>query len=112
MARASLFREESRWGYQHWRLDIPNKKQEWEGHWVLISKGDDDQMVCTKKKCPPLKWDYPVAMEYRYPEINLDVGTPFQKGRNWKNPEKDPWMEAQLEKQGMSTPRRFMPKED
>ena len=112
MAKASFFREESRWGYQHWRLDIPNKKQEWEGHWVIISKGDDDQMVCSKKKCPPLKWDYPIAMEYRYPELDLDVGTPFQKGRNWKNPEKDTWMEAHLKEQGMSTPRRFMPKED
>lgn len=111
MAKASLFREESRWGYQHWRLDIPNKKPEWEGHWVIISKGDDDQMVCSKKKCPPLKWDYPTAMEYRYPELNLDVGTPFKKGPNWKNPEKDTWMEAHLEEQGMITPRRFMPKE-
>ena len=42
MAGGSLFREESRWGYQHWRLDIPNKKPEWEGQWVIISKGDND----------------------------------------------------------------------
>jgi len=25
MARASMFRDESRWGYHHWRVDSPEK---------------------------------------------------------------------------------------
>lgn len=41
-----------------------------------------------------------------------DVGTPFKKGSDWKNPESDEWMEAHLNEGGMKTPRRFMPQED
>lgn len=110
MARASLFREESRWGYQHWRTDIPMKKPEWEGQWVVIRKGDKGMML-SKRPVPPYKWDFSPAMEYAYPELNFDVGIPFQKEPHWKNPKRDPWMKAQLDKQGMKTPRRFMPKE-
>jgi succinate dehydrogenase/fumarate reductase flavoprotein subunit len=110
MARASLFREESRWGYQHWRADIPFKKPEWEGTWVVVSKGLKG-MELSRRPVPAHKWDFPAAMEYSYPELAFHVGKPFEKGPNWKNPDQDLWMEKHLEKEGLKTPRRFMPKE-
>ena len=112
MAKASLFRDESRWGYQHWRLDFPSKKPEWDSQWVVVSKHNDGEMHCTRRQCPPLKWEFPTSMEYEYPELAFNVGTPFQKGSDWKNPESDEWMEKHLKEEGMKTPRRFMPQED
>ncbi|MGD8561836.1 MAG: FAD-dependent oxidoreductase [Desulfarculaceae bacterium] len=111
MARSSIFREESRWGYQHWRTDIPMKKPEWDGHWVVVRE-DAGKMECLKRACPPLKWDFTTSMEYAYPELSFDVGAPFQKGPDWKNPERDEWMAGHLQEQGMATPRRFMPKRE
>jgi len=111
MAMASLFREESRWGYQHWRIDIPEKKAEWDGIWVVVRK-NIDQMELVKRKVPPPKWDFPDYMEYSYPELSFDVGQPFKRATNIKNPSDDPWMKAHLEKEGMATPRRFMKQED
>lgn len=111
MARSSLFRDESRWGYQHWRLDIPDKKTDWDGHWVVIRKGPK-AMELSRRKVAELKWQFPTSMEYSYPKMDFDVGKPFQKGPNWKNPDRDPWMKEHLDKQGMSTPRRFMPNEE
>ena len=108
MARSSLFRDESRWGYQHWRTDIPYKKPEWEGQWVIVRKGPQG-MELAKRPVPELKWDFSTSMEYSYPPLSFDVGKPFQKGPNWKNPERDTWMESHIEKQGAETPRRFMP---
>jgi len=112
MAKASLFREESRWGYQHWRLDLPAKNSEWDGRWVVVSKENGGEMRFTDRQCPPLKWEYPTSMEYQYPELDFDVGTPFKKGSDWKNPESDEWMEKHVKEEGMKTPRRFMPQED
>ena len=108
MARASLFRDESRWGYQHWRSDIPYKKPEWEGQWVIVRKGRQG-MELSKRPVPELKWNFPTSMEYSYPTLSFDVGKPFQKGPNWKNPERDTWMESHIKEQGAETPRRFMP---
>jgi succinate dehydrogenase/fumarate reductase flavoprotein subunit len=82
MAKASLFREESRWGYHHWRSDIPMKKAEWEGQWVVIKKGSEG-MELSKRAVPARKWDFPIAMEYAYPTLSYDIGQPFQKGPNW-----------------------------
>jgi hypothetical protein len=110
MARASRFREESRWGYQHWRTDIPEKRPEWDGVRVVIRRGESG-MELSKRKVPPLKWDYPTALEYSYPDLDFQVGPSFQKGPDWKNPDQDPWMDKTLETQGMATPRRFMPKQ-
>lgn len=112
MAKSSLFRDESRWGYHHWRVDIPTKKPEWEGTWTVVGKDADGQMSCHRKKCPPRKWGFPVSVPYRYPKLEYDVGPGFDKGTEWKNPERDEWMEAHLEAQGMNTPRRFMPQEE
>jgi hypothetical protein len=108
MARASLFRDESRWGYQHWRTDIPAKKPQWEGKWVVIHKGPQG-MELSKRSVPKLKWNFSTSMEYAYPQLAFDVGQPFQKAPNWKNPARDPWMEEHIKKQGSETPRRFMP---
>jgi succinate dehydrogenase/fumarate reductase flavoprotein subunit len=108
MAKASLFRDESRWGYQHWRTDIPEKRSEWEGKWVVIQKGSKG-MELSKRQVPKLKWNFPTSMEYSYPQLAFDVGKPFEKGPDWKNPSRDQWMEGQIEKQGLETPRRFMP---
>ena len=58
MGRASLFREESRWGYHHWRVDIPEKKPEWEQTWVIVRKGTDGmdliKLVRDKNKSIPI----------------------------------------------------------
>jgi succinate dehydrogenase/fumarate reductase flavoprotein subunit len=110
MAKASLFRDESRWGYQHWRIDIPKKKPEWEGTWVVIHKGTKD-MKLMKRKVPQAKWDFKNYMEYRYPEISFDVGQQFNRTSNVKNPSDDPWMKVHLEKEGMAAPKRFMRQE-
>jgi succinate dehydrogenase/fumarate reductase flavoprotein subunit len=111
MARSSLFRDESRWGYQHWRADMPEKKAEWEGKWVVILKGADE-MGLSRRPVPPLKWDFPTTMEYAYPTLSFDIGTPFQKSENWHNPPEDPWMKGHIKKEGMKTPRRFVNKEE
>jgi succinate dehydrogenase/fumarate reductase flavoprotein subunit len=108
MARASLFRDESRWGYQHWRSDIPYKKPEWEGQWAIVRKGQQG-MDLSKRAVPELKWAFPTSMEYSYPALSYDVGKPFQKGPDWKNPERDTWMESHIKEQGTDTPQRFMP---
>ncbi len=108
MARASLFRDESRWGYMHWRSDLPFKKEEWEGHWAIVRKSGDG-MELSRRAVPPLKWDFPRSLEYSYPKLSFDIGKSFEKGPHWKNPERDTWMEEHLEEQGMTTPRRFMP---
>jgi adenylylsulfate reductase subunit A len=41
MTRTALFREESRFGLFHHRLDYPNTREEWTGQ-VVIEKGDQD----------------------------------------------------------------------
>lgn len=111
MARASLFREESRWGYQHWRVDIPQKKPEWDGTWVVVRK-NGDQMECLKRKVPAPRWNFQDWMEYRYPELTFDVGETFKRGTDVKNPVDDPWMAEHLKNEGMPAPRRFMQQED
>ncbi len=111
MARASLFRDESRWGYQHWRADIPEKKPDWEGIWVIIGKGSKG-MELFKRKVPPYKWNYPTFMEYSYPNLSFDTGKLFRRAPGLKNPEEDPWMRSHLEKEGMTPPRRFMGRGD
>jgi succinate dehydrogenase/fumarate reductase flavoprotein subunit len=109
MAKASLFRDESRWGYFHWRVDIPEKKPEWEGNWAVIRKGEEG-MDLFKRKVPPYKWDFKTFMEYKYPALSFDVGMPPKKlhPRNWADG--DTWMMDKIEKEGMDSPRRFMPK--
>jgi hypothetical protein len=97
MARASIFRDESRWGYQHWRVDIPEKKTEWEGTWVAIRRGDKG-MELNKKKVPPYRWEFPTAMEYAYPRLSFDLGVPFQKDASYNNPPGDPWTKARMER--------------
>jgi len=111
MARASLFRDESRWGYQHWRADIPKKKTEWERKWVVLRKGADG-MDFSRRCVPSLKWNFSTTMEYAYPTLSFNIGTPFQKSSNWHNPPDDPWMKGHIEKEGMRTPRRFLNKEE
>jgi succinate dehydrogenase/fumarate reductase flavoprotein subunit len=111
MARSSLFRDESRWGYQHWRADVPFKKPDWESAWVVVRKGEGG-MELLKRRVPPRKWDFPASMEYAYPALAFDVGEPFQKAPHWKNPPEDPWMGKHLEEEGMATPRRLMPGEE
>jgi hypothetical protein len=108
MARASIFRDESRWGYQHWRADIPVKKAEWERHWVVIRKGRHG-MELNKRQVPAPKWNFNAAMEYSYPPLSFDVGESFKKGPQWKNPERDHWMEGKIEKEGMRIPKRILP---
>jgi succinate dehydrogenase/fumarate reductase flavoprotein subunit len=97
MARASLFRNESRWGYQHWRVDIPERREEWDGTWVSIRKGDKG-MELSKRKVPPYRWEAPTSMEYDYPRLAFDLGVPFQKDASYKNPAEDPWTKARMDR--------------
>jgi succinate dehydrogenase/fumarate reductase flavoprotein subunit len=97
MARASLFREESRWGYQHWRVDFPEKNTEWDASWVVIRKGTKG-LELLKKKVPAYRWEFPTSMEYSYPQLSFDLGVPFEKAPHYKNPLGDPWTKARLER--------------
>ena len=99
MARASLFREESRWGYQHWRVDFPEKQREWDGAWVVVRKGEKG-MELGKKKVPPYRRNFPTSMEYSYPKLSFDLGVLFQKAPHYQNPMGDPWTKARMEKRG------------
>ncbi|MCG8292669.1 fumarate reductase/succinate dehydrogenase flavoprotein subunit [Pseudomonas entomophila] len=52
-ARASLFREESRWGLYHHRVDFPERN---DGEWFChchLKKGDDGEMISFKKAVEP-----------------------------------------------------------
>ena len=52
-ARASLFREESRWGLYHHRVDFPERN---DGEWFChchLKKGEDGEMVSFKKPVEP-----------------------------------------------------------
>lgn len=52
-ARASLFRQESRWGLYHHRVDFPERN---DGEWFChchLKKGDDGQMTRFKKAVEP-----------------------------------------------------------
>ncbi len=52
-ARASLFRQESRWGLYHYRLDYPNKNnEEWFCH-VHLKKNDAGEMILEKRAIEP-----------------------------------------------------------
>lgn len=52
-ARASLFREESRWGLYHHRVDFPERNDgEWFCH-CQLKKGDDGEMTSFKKAVEP-----------------------------------------------------------
>jgi succinate dehydrogenase/fumarate reductase flavoprotein subunit len=97
MARASLFREESRWGYQHWRADLPAKNTEWDATWVVVRKGTNG-MELAKKKVPAYRWNFPTSMAYSYPKLSFDLGVPFAKAPCYKNPLGDLWTKARMEK--------------
>ncbi|HYQ48908.1 MAG TPA: fumarate reductase/succinate dehydrogenase flavoprotein subunit [Pseudomonas sp.] len=52
-ARASLFREESRWGLYHHRVDFPERN---DGEWFChchLKKGEDGEMISFKKAVEP-----------------------------------------------------------
>jgi len=52
-ARASLFREESRWGLYHHRVDFPERN---DGEWFVhchLRKGEDGEMTSFKKAVEP-----------------------------------------------------------
>jgi hypothetical protein len=66
-------------------------------------------MELFRKKVPPYKWNFPTSMEYSYPNLSFDTGPIFKRSKDVKNPDDDPWMRAHLKKEGMTTPRRFMP---
>lgn len=111
LAKASLFRTESRWGYHHWRLDMPAKDPAWDGKWTICKKAEDGGMLLEKRDVPTLKWKFQDYMDYKYPVMAFDTGQQFKRDPSCKNPPDDPWMKAHLDNEGMATPRRFMPTE-
>lgn len=53
--RASLAREESRWGYGHYRLDYPGKDPAWDKKYVIVAKGlATGSMITYTKEVPTL----------------------------------------------------------
>ena len=95
MARASLFRQESRWGYQHWRADLPAKDPGWDHTWVVVSQGPEG-MRTSRRSTPALMWPFPDYMEYSYPALKFEVGPYSRKGPNYKNRWATPWMAAKM----------------
>jgi succinate dehydrogenase/fumarate reductase flavoprotein subunit len=62
-ARASLFREESRWGLYHARTDFPERDDtEWFCH-VQLHKNERQQMQCFKREIEP--YIIPIAADER-----------------------------------------------
>lgn len=62
-ARASLFREESRWGLYHARTDFPDRNDnEWFCH-VQLRKDEHRQMHCFKREIEP--YIIPIAADER-----------------------------------------------
>ena len=112
LAKASLFRTESRWGYQHWRVDMPAKDPSWDGQWVVVKKGSDGEISLSRRQVPALKHKCQDYMDYEYPKLSFDCGKQFRRDPQFKNPPDDPWMAAHLAEEGLETPRRFMPKEN
>jgi succinate dehydrogenase/fumarate reductase flavoprotein subunit len=62
-ARASLYRQESRWGLYHYRLDYPEKNDdEWFCH-VNLKKDESGEMVLFKRPVEPYIVEVDVAKE-------------------------------------------------
>ncbi|MEH2118249.1 hypothetical protein [Nostoc sp.] len=51
-ARASLYRQKTRWGLYHYRLDYPEKNDEWFCH-VNLKKDELGEMVLFKRSVDP-----------------------------------------------------------
>ncbi|ALS25807.1 oxidoreductase [Paenibacillus sp. 32O-W] len=69
MARASLFRKESRWGFYHYYLDYPERD---DANWlkrVVIRKGDNGQMLLYTKELPPYILEWPVPHDSKEKEV-------------------------------------------
>lgn len=109
LAKASLARTESRWGYQHWRVDMPAKDPSWDGQWLILKKGEDGEMTFERRAVPEPVMKCQDYMDYEYPKLSFDCGKQFRRDPNLKNPKEDTWMAAHLAEEGMETPRRFMP---
>lgn len=109
LAESSLRRTESRWGYHHWRLDMPDKDPAWDYQWLIVRKNDDGSMGFERRRVPEAKWKFQDWMDYEYPVMKYETGKQFKRDPNLKNPPGDPWMKAHLDKEGLDTPRRFMP---
>ncbi|MEN6305375.1 MAG: fumarate reductase/succinate dehydrogenase flavoprotein subunit, partial [Armatimonadia bacterium] len=112
MSKASLYRDESRWGAHHWRLDMPAKKTGWERTWAVVTC-KDGVMEFSKRKVPDYIIDCPDSLPYKYPEMKFDLGNLFKLDDNCRNVAHDQWMIDHIKKEGMETARRFMidPKE-
>ncbi|WP_234085104.1 fumarate reductase/succinate dehydrogenase flavoprotein subunit [Azonexus sp. R2A61] len=71
-ARASLYRQESRWGLYHYRTDLPERNDaEWFA-FVEVKKGADGQPEFFKRPVPD--YIYPIAKSelYAYDAMRLD----------------------------------------
>ncbi len=51
--RASFAREESRWGYGHYRLDFPNKDPRWDKKYIIIVKDPENSSMLIYTKPVP-----------------------------------------------------------
>lgn len=109
--KASLYRTESRWGLQHYRMAYPQRDPKWDGKYCVVKKNmDKGEMECFAKDVPNYKWDYPTRLEYEYPELNLDLGKGFVPPANEPV---DPWITEKVDREGLEIPKRmFVKKED
>ncbi|MFJ4372642.1 fumarate reductase/succinate dehydrogenase flavoprotein subunit [Pseudomonas japonica] len=72
-ARASLFREESRWGLYHHRVDFPERN---DGEWFChchLKKGEDGAMTSFKKAVEPYLIDLDADEQTAYERLRVRV---------------------------------------
>ena len=68
---ASLFREESRWGLYHYRVDYPDRNdKDWFCH-TLLTKNADGSMHSTKRPISPYIVDMPKADTDAYGQLRI-----------------------------------------
>ncbi|WP_252089963.1 fumarate reductase/succinate dehydrogenase flavoprotein subunit [Pseudomonas sp. MWU13-3659] len=70
-ARASLFREESRWGLYHHRVDFPERN---DGEWFChchLKKGDDGEMISFKQPVEPYLIPLDVQEQSAYDRLRV-----------------------------------------
>jgi succinate dehydrogenase/fumarate reductase flavoprotein subunit len=70
-ARASLFRQESRWGLYHYRIDYPEMDQD---HWFVhaqVKKDEQGRMACFKRPVEPYIVELDEAEKGAYSRLRI-----------------------------------------
>lgn len=77
-ARASLFRQESRWGLYHYRVDFPQTNDaDWRCH-CHLKKGTDGRMHSFKRELEPYLIPLNTDEQQAYQRLRVKTPTPLQ----------------------------------